>query len=196
MQAGGEPKSIPEALQSPTVAQLRAQYAQAIRRRASLGSHLGPRHPDVSRLDEAVRVLQRLINEELKRIAVSARSEYERSQASVASLEKRLDDSKQEAMTTNQSFVALRELTRELDANRGVYEAFLLRARETAEQSTIDNTNVRIISSATPAKTPAGRHGYCCWPALLFWAWGWEPASHSRAIISTAPSSPPGSCAI
>ena len=160
LQAGGEPELIPEALQSPTVAQLRAQYAQAIRRRASLGSHLGPRHPDVSRLDEAVRVLQRLINEELQRIAVSARSEYERSQASVASLERRLEDSKREAMSTNQSFVALRELTRELDANRGVYEAFLLRARETGEQSTIDNTNVRIISSATPAKSAS-------WPPRL-----------------------------
>ena len=99
-------------------------------------------------------------------------------------------------MTTSQSFVALRELTRELDANRGVYEAFLIRARETDEQSTIDNTNVRIISSATPAKSASWPPRLLLLAGSIVLGWGWEPASHSRAIISTAPSSPPGSCAI
>ncbi len=49
----------------------------------------------------------------------------------------------------------LRELEREADANRQVYQAFLLRARETGELTNVDTTNARIITSAVaPLERP------------------------------------------
>jgi uncharacterized protein involved in exopolysaccharide biosynthesis len=39
---------------------------------------------------------------------------------------------------------------------RSVYEAFLLRSRETSEQEGITTTNVRVISEARPPLDPAG----------------------------------------
>jgi len=44
--------------------------------------------------------------------------------------------------------VTLRELERDVQASRAVYESFLVRARETGEQERLDTKNIRIISRA------------------------------------------------
>lgn len=157
---GIESGAIPEAVLSQTIGQLRTQYAEVARQRAELGALVGPRHPSIVNLDAQIQGVQKLINEELGRIATAARSELERAQASEQALEANLEALKQNAISTNQASVRLRELERELEASRAVYQAFLTRARETREQQSIDNTNARIISSATPPRDKS-------WPPRL-----------------------------
>lgn len=152
--------AIPEAVLSQTIGQLRTQYAEVARQRAELGALVGPRHPSIVNLDAQIQGVQKLINEELGRIATAARSELERAQASEQALEADLEKLKQTAVSTNQASVRLRELEREVEASRAVYQAFLTRARETGEQRSIDNTNARIISSATPPRDKS-------WPPRL-----------------------------
>jgi uncharacterized protein involved in exopolysaccharide biosynthesis len=53
-------------------------------------------------------------------------------------------------MATGLAFVKLRELEREVEASRAVYESFLVRARETREQERLDTVNVRVLSDAQP----------------------------------------------
>ena len=141
--AGAEGGAIPEAVLSQTIGQLRTQYAEVARQRAELGALVGPRHPSIVNLDAQIQGVQKLINEELGRIAAAARSELERAQASEQALEADLEKLKQTAVSTNQASVRLRELDREVEASRAVYQAFLTRARETGEQRSIDNTNAR-----------------------------------------------------
>ena len=50
--------------------------------------------------------------------------------------------------------MTLRELERDVQASRAVYEWFLVRARETGEQERLDTKNIRVISRAEP---PQGR---------------------------------------
>lgn len=157
---GIESGAIPEAVLSQTIGQLRTQYAEVARQRAELGALVGPRHPSIVNLDAQIQGVQKLINEELGRIATAARSELERAQASEKALEVNLEALKQNAISTNQASVRLRELEREAEASRAVYQAFLTRARETGEQQSIDNTNARIISSATPSRDKS-------WPPRL-----------------------------
>jgi Mrp family chromosome partitioning ATPase len=104
--------------------------------------------------------VQKLINEELARIAAAAKSDLERTQASEQALEGDLEALKQKAVVTSQASVRLRELEREVDASRAIYQAFLTRARETGEQQTIDNTNARVISKATAPRDKS-------WPPRL-----------------------------
>ena len=56
--------AIPEALQSPTIANLRAQYAEARKRYAELTGELGPLHPALRQMEKQVEDLRRTINEE------------------------------------------------------------------------------------------------------------------------------------
>ncbi|HTM77211.1 MAG TPA: GNVR domain-containing protein, partial [Devosia sp.] len=50
--------------------------------------------------------------------------------------------------------VRLRQLEREAEASRAVYQDALLRSRETAEQARIDTLNAQVVSQAAP---PASR---------------------------------------
>jgi hypothetical protein len=126
---------------------------------------LGPRHPDIQSLNSQVQDLQRQIENELSRIAAAAQSELARAEASERTIKASLENLKAEAVSTNQASVRLRELEREVDASRGVYQAFLVRARETGEQQSIDSSNARtgeqqsidssnarVISKATPPR--------------------------------------------
>ena len=146
--------SFPEAVQSQTIAALRTQYAEIMRREAEQMSSLGPRHPAVIEIQAQAERLRHMIENEVHRIALSARSEYESARANEATLAGNLEKLKGNAVTTNEAMVTLRELERDVVASRAVYESFLVRARETGEQERVDTKNIRVIS---PAEPPARR---------------------------------------
>jgi uncharacterized protein involved in exopolysaccharide biosynthesis/Mrp family chromosome partitioning ATPase len=145
---GAEVGAFTEAVQSQTLAPLRAQYAEIMRREAEQSTTLGARHPAVIEVRAQAERLRRVIAEEVNRIALATRSEYDRARANEESLARSLETLKQNAFTTNEALVQLRELERDVQASRAVYEAFLVRARETGEQGRLDTKNVRIISRA------------------------------------------------
>ena len=140
--------AFPEAVQSPTISLLRSQYAEIMRRDAEQKSSLGERHPAVIEIEAQGARLQKLIEDEVARIAQSDRAEYERAKADEEMLSRQVDALKNTAVSTNESLVGLRELEREVQANRAVYELFLVRSRETGEQEQVDTKNIRIISKA------------------------------------------------
>ncbi len=140
--------AFPEAIQSQTITALRSQYAEIMRREAEQMTSLGDRHPAVIEIQAQAERLRHMIEDEVRRIALSARSDYESARANEAALAASVDKLKGSAITTNEALVTLRELERDVLASRAVYEAFLVRARETGEQERLDTKNIRIISRA------------------------------------------------
>ena len=137
-----------EAVQSQTITALRSQYAEVMRREAEQMTSLGERHPAVIEIQAEATRLRRMIEDEVHRIALSSRSEYESARANEEALAGNFEKLKGNAVTTNEALVTLRELERDVQANRTVYEAFLVRARETGEQERVDTKNIRVISRA------------------------------------------------
>lgn len=140
--------AFPEAVQSQTISMLRSQYAEIMRRDAEQKSSLGERHPAVIEIEAQGARLQKLIEDEVNRIAQSDSAEYERAKADEDMLSRQVDALKNTAVSTNESLVGLRELERDVQASRAVYESFLVRSRETGEQEQVDTKNIRIISKA------------------------------------------------
>jgi polysaccharide biosynthesis transport protein len=140
--------AFPEAVQSQTITMLRSQYAEIMRRDAEQKSSLGERHPAVIEIEAQGARLQKLIEDEVNRIAASDSAEYERAKADEGMLSHQVDALKNTAVSTNESLVGLRELERDVQASRAVYESFLVRSRETGEQEQVDTKNIRIISKA------------------------------------------------
>ena len=140
--------AFPEAVQSQTISLLRSQYAEIMRRDAEQKSSLGERHPAVIEIEAQGARLQKLIEDEVNRIAASDRADYERAKADEDMLSHQVDALKNTAVSTNESLVGLRELERDVQANRAVYESYLVRSRETGEQEQVDTKNIRIISKA------------------------------------------------
>ncbi len=145
-----ETGAFPEAVQSQTVTALRSQYAEVMRREAEQMTSLGERHPAVIEIQAEAARLHKMIEDEVHRIALSARSEYQSARDNEALLAANLEALKRNAVTTNEAMVTLRELERDVQASRAVYQSFLVRARETGEQERLDTKNIRVISRADP----------------------------------------------
>ncbi|MHC2624799.1 uncharacterized protein involved in exopolysaccharide biosynthesis/Mrp family chromosome partitioning ATPase [Bradyrhizobium huanghuaihaiense] len=141
--------AIPEALQSPTIANLRAQYAEARKKYAEQAGELGPRHPALRQTEKQVEDLKRTISEEIDRFAQSAKNDLTRARDFEASLNRALEAQKRQSVQLSQAAVRLRELEREADASRDVYQSFLKRSRETEEQESLNTSAARVIGEAT-----------------------------------------------
>jgi len=149
--------AITEAIQSTTLGLLRDQYGTIARQEANLAAELGPRHPRVIEARAQLREAQQQIGGEITRIAEASRIDYERALANETTLANNLATLKQRAVDTGLASVKLRELEREAEASRAVYESFLMRTREIREQEHLDTANVRILADA---QSPPGRS----WP--------------------------------
>jgi hypothetical protein len=136
-------------LQSPTLANLRAQYAEARRRLAEMTSELGPLHPSLRQMGKQVEDLHRTVNEEIDRYAQSAKNDLTRARDYETSLTRSLEAQKRQSVQLSQASVRLRELERDVEAGRDVYQSFLKRSRETEEQESLNTSNARIIGEAT-----------------------------------------------
>ncbi len=144
-----DPGATAEALQSPTIANLRAQYAEAKKKHAELAAELGPLHPAIKQAEKQVEDMRRTINEEVDRFAQSAKNDLTRARDYEASINKALETQKKQSVQLGQASVRLRELERDVEANRDVYASFLKRSRETEEQESLNTSAARVIGEAT-----------------------------------------------
>lgn len=147
--ASGDGGAIPEALQSPTLGNLRAQYAETRRKLAEMTAELGPLHPSLRQMEKQVEDLRRTVNEETDRFAQSAKNDLARARDYETSLTRALEAQKRQSVQLSQASVRLRELERDVEASRDVYQSFLKRSRETEEQESLNTSSARVIGEAT-----------------------------------------------
>lgn len=149
IEAGSAPlETLPEAIQSSTIVQLRGRAADASREEAQLAQVIGPSHPALQQARAQVRDTQAAIKSELKLIAQAVRNVAISERINVQNLQARFDSLKALAQTNEKAMVPLRELERKADSNRVVYETYLAKAKAASEQQVINNTNIRLISRA------------------------------------------------
>jgi succinoglycan biosynthesis transport protein ExoP len=137
-----------DVLQSPVVSALRAQYATAAQNLAEKNARYGGEHPQVVSARAQVGDVERQITAEISRIVTSAGNEHQLAKSREESLIASLDELKQKAGSFNQAGVKLRELERDAQANRDLFQAFLNRAKQTAEGS-LQVPDSRVVSAAT-----------------------------------------------
>ncbi len=151
--------TIPEALGSPTITALRAQYAQTAREAASLAETLMPRHPQLMQAQAQLAETKRQLAAELGRIRGSIQEAYNQAAANLANLQAQAKELTKSQSASSAAEIKLRELQGEADAIRTVYNASLSRARELEQQQKIETSNSRLISEAVPplraSKPPA-----------------------------------------
>jgi capsular exopolysaccharide synthesis family protein len=150
-----DPGSVAEALASDTIARLRGQYAQLRISEADLSSRYGAQHPQVMSVRAQLRDTQRLITDEVGRILQSRRHGYEVAAAREASLQKSLNTLQDVSGESGQAEVRLRELQREADANRTLFESFLGHYKEASARASFELPEARIVTSASIPVQPS-----------------------------------------
>lgn len=148
--------ALPEAINSPAITELRAQYAALTQEADRASVRLGPRHPERQAVEAQLAGARERIATELKRVAGSIQVELKRAVQTEQELAARLAQLKVRQGSVGDELVTLRELERDVAAKRSVYEAFLLRARETGEQRDINPANASVISVASPPLESTG----------------------------------------
>ena len=147
--------SVVESLNSNVINNLQGEFLATSRREAEISSRLGPDHIQAQRLRTQMQEYKRLMFEELSRIAETYKSSYEISKAQEVSLGKQLDEATSKSATANNDQVQLRELERESDTYKQLYESFLQRFQQQTQQQSFPVTTARIISGATVPLLPS-----------------------------------------
>lgn len=155
MTQGGNIAAVAEVLQSPVVTSLRAQEAEVARREADLTSRYGPLYPQVVTVRAELADIRRGIKSEVDRIITNVKSEYEVSQKREQSLQDSIDRLTGVATQNDESRIRLRELERDAETTRSLYQSFLSRFKETREQTTLEASDSRVISQATAPPVPS-----------------------------------------
>ncbi|MEL7028503.1 MAG: Wzz/FepE/Etk N-terminal domain-containing protein [Pseudomonadota bacterium] len=155
LRSGRGVDAVAEVLASNVIVRLREQQAVVVRKRAELSSRYGDRHPEMIKVRRELSDLENQISAEVQRIVSGLRNDVEAAAERERSLERSLGQLKDGAAEDDRSRVRLRELEREAEANRALYESFLNRFKETTGQEGLQEADARKISEAIPPLKPS-----------------------------------------
>jgi succinoglycan biosynthesis transport protein ExoP len=153
--SGNDRGGFSAALSSDIISKLRAQYADIAKNEADLSSKYGARHPLVANVHAQLRDTQRLINEELQRILQSTQHDYDVARSREASLQQSFEQLQGVSNSSGQAQIRLRELQREAEANRTLYESYLARYKETTAQESLDMPDSHVVTTASVPIAPS-----------------------------------------
>ncbi|MEM7271314.1 MAG: GNVR domain-containing protein, partial [Pseudomonadota bacterium] len=142
-------------LSSPLILSLRQQRAEVRRREAELATRYGPKHPQMINVKAELRDIGSAIAVELRKRVAALANDAEVARAREAALLAALSDVEDRSVDLSRASVGLRQLEREAEASRRIYEDVLARYKETTEQQNIQQPDARVISAASPAAAPA-----------------------------------------
>lgn len=155
IRAGGDPEALNQVAESPTFSRLREQLTTLRREEAELSSRYGDLHPELINVRQELEEVRDQINAEMSRIVSSFGNEVELARNRMQSLEQSLAGATQEQAVANQAMIQLRELQRNAESQRTLYETFLSRFNETRQQENLQTSDARIIAEATPPLGPS-----------------------------------------
>lgn len=146
---------LPTALVTPALTTFRAQYASLKQQVAAMENQLGPRHPRLENMRASAQAAANDIQSELNRIVTGAQADLRAAIQNEQQIAQKLAQLKANGDNNSEAVVELRELERDVTAARTIYEAALVRARETNEMEAINQGNSSIISAAEAPLTPS-----------------------------------------
>jgi uncharacterized protein involved in exopolysaccharide biosynthesis len=148
---------------SAVMSELQSRLAEIDSEEAELAAVYLDSHPSVRRARERKTALLTSIRREYGRILERLEVIFQAAKEREESLQREVGNLEAMMANSNASTVRLRDLQREAESSRRVYETFLQRSKEAQEQIDLPSSTARIISVAYPASKP----GHPAVPLLL-----------------------------
>lgn len=152
---GGGGADIGSALASETVRQLRQQESQASAHLAQLDARYGALHPDVVETRDELADIRQQLNAELTRIVSGLRGDVQIAESRLTSLMSSRSQAKSSLAQNSSAQVGRLELERRAEASRAIYNAYLTRAKETAQAGELPNADAVVASVARVPGIPS-----------------------------------------
>lgn len=144
----GNVESSGDVLASQLISRLREQESDVRRGLAEMTNRYGERHPIIISKKDELRSVQGKIAEEVSKVVNGLENEVDIARAKEKSLEAELSRLQDQAGRGSEAEVTLKQLQRESDANKTLYETFLGRFKQINEQQNMQEADSRIIARA------------------------------------------------
>lgn len=146
---------ITDALDSSLINQLRGKYLESSKFESEIRSRLGANHEQAIKLRNSMTEYSRLMFEELQRIRDSFANELAVAESREAKLRAAADNASGAAGQSNRVMVQLRELERESEVYRSMYEALLQRLQEVAQQAELPVVVAEVVNRPEFPESPS-----------------------------------------
>ncbi|SCZ71979.1 capsular exopolysaccharide family [Epibacterium ulvae] len=140
--------TVSEFRDSPLIQQYRIQLEDLLSEQSILRASYPEGHPSLQQVSEDITTVQTSMAQEAQRIATSAGLDLQGIRAQEASLLAEVRRLEKLALEQTRSEVDLRQLSREAEASRVLYESFLARLQATAAQEDLHEADARILTRA------------------------------------------------
>ncbi len=144
----GESRNIGDVLTNHTVSMLKDQLAKSTKHEAELLTRYGPKHPEMAKVRAEIADIESQISRETDQIIANVKREYEVAIERERTLDANLAQLKEQQSVTKELTVKLRDLEREADTSRRVFETFLARYKQTVETQELHLPDARIVEKA------------------------------------------------
>jgi polysaccharide biosynthesis transport protein len=151
----GSYESLAEVMSSPVVLGLRQQEAAVLQKEAQLSKEFGPLHPIMLEVDAEKENLASKIDLEVGNILANLENEVAVARSREQALAQALEEAKDRSAVTNRAEIELRQLERESEANRSLYESFLTRLKQLEEQLDLVRPDAKVVSLAAVPQSPS-----------------------------------------
>ena len=147
--------ALPEVQSSELVSDFKKQIADVETQIAERSADLGNRHPEILTLRAQLTVLERRIEDEVRRVVATLEAELQSRESRVIQLSEQLSNFEIQYQEASQERASIRSLERTVEVNRGVSEVLLTRLLETAQQQEIIAPEARVVSYASVPPLPS-----------------------------------------
>ncbi|NHO32317.1 AAA family ATPase [Acetobacter sp. LMG 1636] len=150
--SGGDPRAMISLAEQPLLVASANALMQAEGVRAQKAGSFGPNHPDVLALDKQIAGANAQLHAETRQALTSINSELIAAKADVAELTHLMEKLQKQSAGQTGAQAEYKTLQQESTSARGVYEAFLDRAKELTDRVALLQPPVTFVShAATPA---------------------------------------------
>lgn len=144
-----------DAISSPLIQSLRQQMAELRRREAELATRYTARHPTMINIRAEISDTASAVAAEVRKVVLGLKTELEVARSRERALQESVQSLEDDTISQNRAFVELRQLEREAEANRLIYESFLSRFKETEDQEGLAQADAQLISKAQAPLDPS-----------------------------------------
>ncbi|BCH23919.1 chain-length determining protein [Mesorhizobium sp. L-8-10] len=137
------------------IGKLKTRYLQVTKREREITANFGADHQQAVALRREQQDISRQMFRELEQLASSFRNDYEVARSREMSLRENVDQLTGKTSSASQSMVQLRELEQKAAALSTLYQNFLARYQEAAQQQSFPITKVRVISEPGFPRSPS-----------------------------------------
>lgn len=145
--------TVTDSLHDDVITRLRQQYLDISAREADWASRYGQNHLAVVNLRNQMQEIRNSIDDELRRIAETYKSDYAIAKSREDAVQKGLNNIVSESNETNQAQITLRDLEATSQSYRALADNFLQQYMVSVQQQSFPITESRLITSATPPLT-------------------------------------------